>query len=210
MEIWLKQGKEKLRLPVLPSDFEITEAFKNTSVDITNYGEVNLIGKKALATTNISSFFPKQKYNFVAYKDFPTPKECVDLIKSWMDSPVRLIITGTTNMLVTIESFNYSRKDGTGDIYYSMELKQYRIPKLKTKKVSSIDKHTTQIIKPVSSRETKSVKTTTVTVKQGDTLASIAKRTTGSSSNAKAIANQNNLSYPSRLTAGQHIRVMIS
>lgn len=210
MEIWLKQGTERLRLPVLPSGYEFTEPFKNTTVDITNFGEVNIIGKKALATTSISSFFPNKNYSFVAYKGYPTPKNCVKLIKSWMDNPVRLTITGTgINLLMTIENFTHSEQDGTGDIYYTLELKEYRIPKLVAKANNKITSTTTKIVKPVSSRDTKAVKTTVVTVKKGDTISKIAKKATGSSSNSKAVINQNKISHPYNLKPGQQVRMVM-
>jgi nucleoid-associated protein YgaU len=210
MEIWLKQGSERIRLPVLPNGYEFTEPFKNTTVDIANFGEVNIIGKKALATTSISSFFPNKNYSFIAYKGFPTPKNCVKLIKSWMDNPVRLTITGTgINLLMTIENFTYSEQDGTGDIYYSLDLKEYRVPKLVAKANSKITATTTKIVKPVSSRDTKTVKTTVVTVKKGDTISKIVKKATGSSSNSKAVINQNKISHPNNLKPGQQVRMVM-
>lgn len=211
MEIWLKQGKENYRFAVLPVSIEPALSMQNTAVNITNLGEINLIGKRGLKTLSLSSIFPKQEYSFVQYKGFPKPQKCVELIESWTDNPVRLIITGMNiNMLVTIESFNHAVQDASGDIYFTLELKEYVIPKTTKKASKSIDKNTKQVVKPESKRDTKSVKSTVVTIKKGDTLASVAKKTTGSASNAKAIANQNNLSYPSRLNPGMKIKVMVS
>ena len=52
-------NEERLRLPVIPSSFEISIPHQNTTVNITNLGEINLIGKTGLATMTIESFFPK-------------------------------------------------------------------------------------------------------------------------------------------------------
>jgi hypothetical protein len=52
-------NEERLRLPVIPSSFEISIPHQNTTVNITNLGEINLIGKPGLATMTIESFFSK-------------------------------------------------------------------------------------------------------------------------------------------------------
>lgn len=210
MEIWLKQGNEKLRLPVLPSNYSFSQANKNTTADIVNFGEVTIIGQKALASTSISAFFPNKNYSFVSYKGFPKPKNCVNLIKSWMDNPVRLIITGTNvNMLMTIESFNFSEQDATGDIYYNLELKEYRIPKLTVPVKSTVNNKSSKIETTQSTRETKLVKTMTVTVKAGDTLMGIAKKVTGNAANYKAIMNQNKITNPKNLRPGQKLVIKV-
>ncbi|MEG0086919.1 MAG: hypothetical protein RR817_10640 [Niameybacter sp.] len=54
-------NEERLRLPVIPSSFEVAIPNQNTTVNITNLGEVNLIGKTGLAAMIIESFFPKQQ-----------------------------------------------------------------------------------------------------------------------------------------------------
>lgn len=210
MEIWLRQGSDELRLPVLPSNYSFSNSNKNTTTDITNYGEVTIIGKKALATTNISSFFPNKSYSFTAYKGYPRPRTSIKLIESWMDNPIRLIITGTNiNILMTIESFNYSEQDATGDIYYTLDLKEYRIPKIIAPKNSTSSIKTTKVIKYESTRETKLVKTLTVTVKKGDTLMGIAKKVTGNVANYKAIMNQNNIMHPNKLVIGQKLVIKV-
>lgn len=210
MEIWLKQGTEKLRLPVLPSNYSFSQSNKNTTTDIANFGEVTIIGQKALASTSISSFFPNKNYSFAVNKNRLQAKTCVNLIKSWMDNPIRLIITGTNvNMLMTIESFNYSEQDATGDIYYTLELKEYRIPKLTVQTNTKVNNKSSKIEKTQSVRESKLVKTMTVIVKEGDTLMGIAKKTTGNAANYKAIMNQNNITNPKNLRPGQKLVIKV-
>lgn len=209
MEIWLKQGKEELRLPILPPSYSLSYSQNNTEVNITNYGNVNVIGKKNLAITSIESFFPNHKYGFVQYKNFPTPKNCIKLIKGWMDNPIRYIITGTgINLLMTIEEFTYSEQDGTGDIYFSLSLKEYSIPKVVTTKKKSQNKNDKKIVKPTTNRESKKVTSTIYIVKKGDSLSSIAKRLTGDSNNWRAIYNQNKSiigGNPNKIHSGQKL-----
>jgi LysM repeat protein len=206
MQIWIKQGKGKLRLPVLPPNFEEVLVQQNTTVNINSFGKINLIGKRGLKTLSLSCFFPNHKYGFVQYKGFPKPYACVKLIESWMGKPVRVTITGTDiNGEYAIESFNHSEQDGTGDVYYTIELKEYRRPSLKTKKKKTMSKKDTKIQKPSTKRATKSAKTITYTIKKGDTLSGIAKRKTGDMANVYAIANQNGIKNVNLIFAGQKL-----
>ncbi|MBU5331411.1 LysM peptidoglycan-binding domain-containing protein [Anaerocolumna aminovalerica] len=212
MEIWLKQGKEELRLPVLPSSYELSYSQNNTEVNITNFGIVNLIGNRSLATAELESFFPSKNYNFVQYKGFPKPNACVELIKKWMQAPVRYIVTGTKiNILMTIEEFTYSEQDGTGDIYYALSLKEYRVPKATPQKKQP-DKTSKKINKATTARETKKVSSTTYTVKPGDSLSVIAKRLTGDANNWMAIYNQNKTvigGNPNKIKPGQKLVIKV-
>ena len=77
-----------------------------------------------------------------------------------------------------------------------------------TKVISQKDKtkNGTTVKKPATKRETKEVGTKYI-VKKGDTLGLIAKKTTGSWSNYKAIAKANNIKNPNKLKVGQVIIV---
>jgi hypothetical protein len=51
------------------------------------------------------------------------------MIENWIDQkvPIRLIITDTNiNKEFSIEGFSYREQDGTGDVYFSLDLKEYR------------------------------------------------------------------------------------
>jgi hypothetical protein len=115
MEFWLKNynNTETVQLPVPPSSFDITQGNLNTTVNIQDTGEINLIGKEKLATITLNSFFPKEEYYFCQYSGFPPPYDCVSRIESWRKSgkPVRLIITSTDiNISASIERFQYGEK----------------------------------------------------------------------------------------------------
>jgi hypothetical protein len=131
MELWLlnEEQDETFRVPVLPSSFEKRAGVNLNIENINDFGEIGLIGNRKLDAINISSFFPAQKYNFVNNRNFPEPYECVDMIENWIDQkvPIRLIITDTNiNKEFSIEGFSYREQDGTGDVYFSLDLKEYR------------------------------------------------------------------------------------
>lgn len=179
MEIWLKQDKLKLRLPILPAELENQGAQDNKTENVNKVGEVNLLGLDKLDTLPISAHFPADPMYYDQYSDYPTPIECVRMVEEMKKGGViTLLITPYINRKATIESFNWKLKDGTGDIYYTIETKQYRT-------------HTTT--SPTSKRPTKKAKKTTVTVKKGDTWPKLAKKYTGSSKNAKKIQKQNKM-----------------
>ncbi len=199
-------NEERLRLPVIPSSFQVTIPHQNTSVDITNLGEINLIGKTGLATMTIESFFPRQAYSFCLYSDFPHPYECIRMLLKWKDSgkPIRVIVTDTPiNYAMAIESVSYSEVDGTGDVYFTLDLKEYKFISVANVGTVTTPNGTT-IATPQTQRETKQLPTEYI-VKQGDTLWKIAKATTGDGNNYKAIAEKNNITNPDVITVGQRL-----
>lgn len=204
MEIWLKQDKTQFRFAVLPQEYELTSESNNTQVNVNALGEINMIGKRKLKNVSFSSFFPNQKYYFCQYTTFPTPKESVKIIEKIKEKGVlQLTMTGTPiNMECTIENFTWGENDGTKDINFTLEFKEYRKVKVKTsKRKETVAK---KVVPATTQRAAKTVKSTTYTVVKGDNLSKIAKNLTGSSANWRAIYNQNkgviggnpNLIYP--------------
>lgn len=212
MEIWLKQGKKKFRFAVLPPEYEVTSESNNTTVTINSLGEINLLGKRKLKNISFSSFFPKQKYSFCEYTSFPTPKESVKRIEEMKNNGVlRLTMTGTPiNMDCTIESFTWGENDGTKDINFTLEFKEYR--KVKVKKDRKKEKVTNKVTPAATQRAAKEVKSATYTVVKGDNLSKIAKKLTGSSANWLAIYKQNKGvigDNPAAIYPGQQLVVKI-
>lgn len=212
MEIWLKQDKKSFRFAVLPSEYELTSENNNTQVVINSLGEINLLGKRKLKNISFSSFFPGQIYSFCEYTSFPAPKESVNLIEEMKNNGVlRLIMTGTpVNMDCTVESFTWGENDGTKDINFTLEFKEYRKVKVKTKKKKE---KVTKKVKPAGTkRASKRVKSTAYIVVKNDNLSKIAKNLTGSSANWQAIYNQNKSiigSNPNLIFPGQRLVIKV-
>lgn len=199
MEIWLSMDNDRLRLPVLPPSFEIEVGNNNTVVNISEIGDINLIGKSGLKSITIASFFPSKNYYFVEYTNFPKPYKAIEKLEKWRKSgkPIRLIITTTDiNVLMAIESLSYGERDGTGDVYYSLSLREYKT--VKTKKVAQVK--IPEPKRPVPPKP----KQRTYVVKRGDNLWNIAKKHYGNGNQWRKIYNKNkkvigsnpNLIYP--------------
>lgn len=191
MEIWLRQGSSRFRFAVLPPEYEVASESNNTQVIIHSLGEINLLGKRKLKNISFSSFFPAQKYSFCEYSSFPGPKESVNKIEKMKNNGVlRLTMTGTpVNMDCTIENFTWGENDGTKDINFTLEFKEYRKVKIKT--TNQREGLPESVTPAATDRPADEVSSTVYTVVKGDTLCKIAKKLTGSSTNWKAIYEQN-------------------
>lgn len=213
MEVWLSwnNNEERLRLPVLPPEFEVTVGNMNTRININELGEINLIGKSGLREMTIERFFPAQDYYFVEYSGFPDPYECTAMIEKWRKSgrPIRLIITETPiNIAMAIENFSYGQRDGTGDVYYTLELAEYVFSKIRQKPKGDYKPPSVSTASKAEepSREVKAI-AEEYTVKPGDTLWAIAKRSTGNGANYKEIARKNNINNPDLIHPGQVLKL---
>jgi len=207
MEFWLKQGEEALQLPVKPSEFNVTVAHRNTVVNVIQLGDINLMGKTGLREIALSSFFPDKDYHFSNNFGRKQPIAYVNQLEGWRKSgkPIRVIITDLLNMEATIESFAWGERDATGDIYYTLALKEYK--KIKTKSATN-----TVATGQSTTRETKATESSsgkTYTVKQGDCLWSIAKRFYGNGALYTKIynANKDKIKNPDLIYAGQVLTI---
>lgn len=205
MEFWIKQDNNgELQLSVKPTEFSVTVTHRNTVVNVIQLGDINLMGKTGLREISLSSFFPAKDYNFSNNSGRKEPIACVNQIEEWRNSgkPVRVIITDLLNMEATIEGFSWGERDATGDIYYTLVLKEYK--KIKAKKAKATAKPTTRETKPTDSNSGK-----TYTVKKGDCLWNIAKRFYGNGSQYTKIynANKDKIKNPNLIYVGQVLTI---
>ena len=204
MEFWLKKDEtDKFQLPVKPSDYVVSVIHKNTVINVIQLGDINTIGKTGLRDVSLSSFFPAKDYNFSNNSSRLAPYTYVEKIEEWRKSgkPIRVIITGTLNMECTIESFTWGERDATGDIYYTLSLKEYKKPKTATTNNQLMSNRTVQTASTNTSR--------TYTVKSGDCLWKIAKQYYGNGALYTKIyeANRNILTNGNLIYAGQVLTI---
>lgn len=179
-----------MRFPVLPGEYKVQGSRGIETVNINVVGETDLGGMRGLRTVSFSSFFPK-RYNpsYCEFKGIKNPQRYVKQIEQMMNGGiVKLIITGTAiNFPCRISSFEWGEDDGTGDIRFSITLKEHRKIAISQSSVVAESQVTTQTTsedtsaKDTAKREDTREKPKTYTVKRGDCLSSIARKLTGSS-----------------------------
>ena len=188
MQVWLK-GSKPLRFPVLPAEYKVQGSRGIETVNINAIGEVDIGGMRGLKTLSFSSFFPMHyDESFCNYRGIKKPSHYIKWIERMMSGGiVRIIITGTAvNFPCRIASFEWGEDDGTGDIRFSITLKEHRKIAIGQSSVVAEDTTTTQTSseatasKDTTKREDTREKQKTYTVKRGDCLSSIARKMTGS------------------------------
>jgi LysM repeat protein len=200
---------EYIELPVNPEVLSIETASNHKSYNLMNVGEVSVLDYPMASIVVLESFFPAQNSYFSnGVTVFYTPAECVDKIKAWRDSlhPMRLTVSGGAKDLslpCSIERFDYWENWGeNGDIYFRLELKEYKWYKLQTVASSSSGSSQNNNVRPSENQTPK-----TYVVKSGDSLWKICQLYLGDGSKYKEIARLNNISNPNLIRVGQVIRL---
>lgn len=197
MDISLTQGGTTLTFPVLPSSYQVSEGQNNTTVTINAIGEVNLLGKETLTTVSFSSFFPHDW----EYGATMSPAEYVETLRRMKrNGPATLHLLDVLAMHCTIENFEWSEEDATGDIYFNLSLKKYiyiDATGIVATKLEEAARAT-----PDTPRNGK-----TYTVKAGDNLFTIARRQLGNADWEKIYeANKEVIgSNPNRIKPGMRL-----
>lgn len=191
LQFWLSfnNGAEKLRLPVNPPEIRVVSGYNWTDINLSQFGEFTIPSGHPLTEISFSSFFPRD-YNasYCEYPEIPKPTEFTDKIAKWKESkkPIRFIVTGFggrnsgLNYAMTIRNFTFEERAGSpGDIYYTLEMREYRFIKL-AQVGPAVSKQTgvKTVVKAdsKSSRPNEKALPKTYTVKSGDTLTKIVQR----------------------------------
>ena len=203
-EIWFKTKDKAIRLPVIPSEFErVIEAGYDTNA-IIGLGDVAVLTSNGLAQLSLSSFFPNKEYSFNEYSNVPKPYDMVRYFKEWKNkgTVVRVIFTGTDiNQEMYITNFAYGERDGTGDVYYNMDLLEYR-PIIVPTITENNSNNTQNTNRPTDTNNNSNKNNTNNTqkthkVKKGDFIWDIAQKYFGKGSLYPKIKEANKSKYPS-------------
>ncbi|HCQ5549657.1 TPA: LysM peptidoglycan-binding domain-containing protein [Clostridioides difficile] len=177
MEMWLRQADNTFRFPIFPSSFEVKGNSIVNTTNIIKLGEVVVFGGIGLRSTDISSFFPNQNYPFCDYAGFPKPYDCVALLKGWMEKGfiLRFIITETdVNFECIITDFSYKEQDGTRDVYFTLNLKEYK--RIQIPSINSSDGKITSVKDVPITKGFETKKQRTHKVVKGDNLWSLSQK----------------------------------
>jgi hypothetical protein len=203
---------ECIELPVNPERLGVETKSNHKSYNLMNVGEVSVLDYPQGSKIILESFFPAQSSYFANGVTLSyTPAECVEKIKSWRDSlhPMRLTVSGGAKDLslpCSVERFDYWENWGEkGDIYFRLELKEYKWYKLQAVNSPSGSGSAAAGSGAVRPSETQVPKT--YTVKAGDSLWKICQLQLGDGNKYKEIARLNNISNPNLIRVGQVIRL---
>ena len=162
-------------LPIAPESFELSVTQNNQTVNINNAGDLAMMGKTGLKQLTISSFFPGQNYAFCIVPP-GEPYGYVKQIDSWRTSgyPSHISILGTPiDFDCLISAFRYREQDGTHDVYFDIELTEYRdlaaesLKNAAIKKVTGLKERPKSLLQKIASN---------VTYHPGDNLMDVASR----------------------------------
>lgn len=202
MQFWLKENDSStFMLPINPSEYTISSGNTVTTLNINEIGEIALYSGNKLYSITISSFFPRQVYNFCNYRNILLPEAYIEKIEKWRSSGtvIRLIITGSKiNIPVLIENFRYGERDGTRDIYYEIILREYKYLKVLSSNDSLRGENSSRAVELSKTRGT-------YTVVEGDSLWDIAVKYYGNGAKYLNIvnANKDKIKNPNLIHAGQ-------
>ena len=203
MEIYLGTDNDKIRFPVVPPSIGVNRSNNIDAESVIKLGEVPIFNGTSLKTIEFTSFFPNQEYSFCDYTGFMKPYEFSEKIQKWMyeGKPLRVIVTDSpTNMQCLIQQFDTVEQDGTRDLYFTLNLLEYRpieVPNLSGSNTSSNSNNTQNTSRPSETNTNSNNQQKTHKVVRGDTLYDIAKKYYGNGNLYTKIKEANKTKYPS-------------
>ena len=186
----------KYTLPVPPQSWEIEGSNNVGSTNVINFGEMNNGSQPNLRTTSISSFFPIKNLGFIPSSKFKDRYEYIEAFNKAREKGTIIeyqITDSNVYMNCIITSFKYGESDYTGDINYTLELKEDKSIEL----VNKDGKVDAKGYVPENS-----VYGYYWEVKEGDTLLKIAKAAYGDSSKYTDIMAKNNIKNANKIKVG--------
>lgn len=211
-------------MPVTPAKVQVKHKNKNKTVDLINYGEVNIVKKEGLLEISLDLLIPNQKYPFANYPNgYQKAQYYVSKLESLKASgkSFQFILSrsaqngnnlGNLNETVTIEDLTITDDASEGtDIKAGIKLKKWVSYGTKTFQISK-DTSGTKTISEESQRTPSADEPQsggTYTVQKGDTLWAIAKAKYGNGADYTKIvsANKDKVSNPNLIYPGQVLTI---
>ena len=208
MEIYLGTDNDKIRFPVVPSTIGVNRSNNIDTQSVLKLGEVPIFNGTSLKTIELTSFFPNQEYSFCDYTGFMKPYQFSEKIQKWMyeGKPLRIIVTDSpTNMQCLIQQFDTVEQDGTRDLYFTLNLVEYRpieVPNLSNNNASSSStsnssNNSQNTSRPSETSTNSNNQQKSHKVVKGDSLWDIAQKYYGNGSLYPKIKEANKTKYPS-------------
>lgn len=156
---------DKVQLPIAPESMEMTINNQNTTINLINDQEVNILKKPGLTEITFDLLIPQFKYPFASYPDgFKNAEYFLSVFEKLKTStkPFQFIVSRATpngkllfdtNIKVSLEDYTIKEDASEGfDLKVSISLKQYVEYSTKTVKIKIEDTRKKPVIQESGSR----------------------------------------------------------
>lgn len=184
-DFYFKIGEEVLTLPITPSSLKMRIGSNNKVVTLINEGDINILKSPSLVEFEFDARFPMRKYPYSREAlEFETYLNKFTALKTEKTPFVFNVIRTTPNgkgtwatvRRVTLEDLEIEENADEGDdVIVSFNLKEYKDYGVKHLNNTNSTPTTTSTSKQARSTDNKATKAEMYTVRDGDTLWSIAK-----------------------------------
>ena len=119
-------GGAELRLPVSPAVFGWGAGQNVRELTVNGAGTVYLPGDPAAHGRALDILLPARRYPFVGAWALPDPYAYIRQFTTWIRAKqiVRYVVPGVVNARVVIEDISYEERDGSGDVYCQLYLRE--------------------------------------------------------------------------------------
>ena len=142
MQICFIKDGTALTLPVTPAGYAWGVGRNLETINISQLGDVYRPGGRSrFSGEALECLLPAQDYPWMEPGAIANPQYYVDILTAWAAAgePVRYIVSGTQiNTQVYLESVEWRERDGTGDVYASIWMREYT--DLEAREVAAADR----------------------------------------------------------------------
>ena len=190
-------------MPVTPASYHVDHGRRIETINISALGDVYRPGGRTRFQGSFEFLLPAQRYPW-ALDTQVTPQTYLDRFRGWMEDkrPVRMIITQTeVSLPVYIETVTEEERDGTGDKYMTVAVREYVELAAPVKSAPGAS-----AARPAAEQSTD---VQSYSIKSGDTLGALCRRYYGNSSAKyyKALASYNGIKNPNVIRVGQTLKI---
>lgn len=193
----------ELRLPVPPLPFGWGAGQGVRRLTVNGAGTVYLPGDPEAFSGPLECMFPARDYPFNAPGAVTDPYYYVDRLTAWARGKkiLRFVVPGAVNARVILEEITYEERDGTGDVYAKLYLKECPALEAVTTEGSASGGAGAQ------AEESPTIRSYTVV--KGDCLSVLCRRWYGNGTAAyyKALARYNGIKNPHLIFPGQVLSI---
>lgn len=185
----LDNREKSISFPVPPESLPKAVGGKAETVEIVGAGERIIFGGSKLSTFNLESFFPKvadASYTVEMGDKLIAPEKAITQLEAWIELERPLYLYSkegnlAQEVIITNLSFERERAGHVGDIWFTLDLKEYKAPSYRTVAIKETNSGNSgnggsKVPEKKATAPTKDALPVDYVVKFGDTLFTIAQK----------------------------------